>query len=158
MISTATRRKFRKLATFLETKVKPGWFDLNLWATGGFPEKECGSTACACGWATVCFPKSGLSFRDKCDGIVLEICWKPKKKGKTYSGGDAIGRFFDIDNISVQRLFSPTHYSGGGQKETVIKRLREAARTGLITTPNLWKPGGVVHKMSRYSSSDDYEI
>ena len=60
IVPMTTKEKLLKLAKFLEEEVQDPWFDLDKWATKGFTEKQCGSTACAVGWATACFPDSGL--------------------------------------------------------------------------------------------------
>jgi hypothetical protein len=48
--------KLLELAGFLESYVQDEWFDLNHWQQGGFSRRECGSVACAMGWATQLWP------------------------------------------------------------------------------------------------------
>jgi len=43
--------KLLKLADGLENYVQDEWWRYETWFTSGFPEKVCGSAACAIGWA-----------------------------------------------------------------------------------------------------------
>ena len=47
-----TKEKLLKLAKFLEEYVKDDWFNLDTWSTEGFQKEQCGSVACALGWAS----------------------------------------------------------------------------------------------------------
>lgn len=123
-LSAPTKRKLRKLADFLETTVKNKWFHIDFWATGGFREKKCGSTACALGWATTCFPRSGLSleweswgtFTVKYDGL---------------ENIDVAEKFFGIDNDTAYYLFMPESYPEDERgRNDVINRLREVVKQG----------------------------
>lgn len=99
------KAKLRKLAKFLRENVKDSWFDLDHWAEAGFEEKECGTTACAGGWATQAFPRSGLRLvYDEYDHGLLEVEYKGEK------GFDALASFFDISLSDSERLFFSGSY------------------------------------------------
>ena len=121
-----TKQKLLKLADFLEHKVKSRWFNLGSWSTPGFPEKKCGTTACAGGWATVCFPKSGLSLvSDEFNDEALEISYKG------VLNMDAVEVFFGINEDTAEYLFAPDRYPSRRRgKKSVIRRLREVANNG----------------------------
>ncbi len=130
-----TAEKLLELARFLVEEVKPKWFDLRSWAEKGFPQKKCGTTACAGGWATVCFPKSGL----KLSGFLfLESGLKLKAVSdsgflfleyKGYNGFAAVAQFFGITFEQANHLFSPSSYNlRSNKKSNVAKRLRELAK------------------------------
>ncbi len=128
-----TKQKLLKLADFLEHKVKRGWFDLETWGTHGFPEKECGTTACAAGWATVCFPRSGLSLVPSSNGYygqTLDICFKRTQSSPRIRGIKAVEKFFEIDADTAEYLFDPEEYPARRGKKSVIRRLREIANGG----------------------------
>ncbi len=129
-LSALTRRKLRKLANFLETHVKPDWFDLDSFATRGFTKKECGSTACALGWATVCFPKSGLSLVEGEDNW-MQFRFDHNSVSDFDFG--AATNFFNITMSMALCLFDPEEYeSAHSDKKEVIERLRSLASTGKI--------------------------
>lgn len=115
------KQKLRKLADFLERKVKDSWFSLEVWGNDGFVERKCGTTACAAGWATVCFPRSGLSLRNS------EICYKRKRRRKLVNM-DAVQSFFDLDRKTASFVFLPLSYSESrGGRRSVARRLRQVA-------------------------------
>lgn len=129
MPKMTTKQKLLKLADFLEHKVKSPWFDMETWADRGFPEKKCGTTACAVGWATVCFPRSGLTLmkddcEDSCDDDDLEIVYK-RPGHDTLSNFEACTAFFDIDHGTADYLFAPDEYPKRRQgRMSVVRRLR----------------------------------
>lgn len=74
------KRRLTCLANFLDTKVTDDWFDLDIIASAGFPEKECGSVACAMGWIPSAFPRrsdvtlepvSDLAMASRCNIIKI---------------------------------------------------------------------------------------
>ncbi len=119
-----TTQKLLKLADFLEHKVKSRQFDLATWGTAGFLEKECGSAACAAGWATVCFQGSGLTlvdnYADHCDIVY-------RRGRKTFEGFEACMNFFEIDRELAEHLFDPDEYTRPGRMD-VVRRLRAVAK------------------------------
>ena len=113
------KTKLAKLADFLENEVKPEWFYLGTWASAGFAERKCGTTACAAGWATVAFPNQG--FELKTEAITY----------KGYTSIEAVAAFFDINLHAAQFLFLPSHYLlGKREKKHVVQRIRTLVRTG----------------------------
>ncbi len=147
----STKEKLLALADFLENQVKDHWFDLRYWATTGFTEQECGTTACAAGWATVCFPDSGLSLTHHMAGI--NITMKYVSNGRTDFGSGAVQQFFGIGDELASHLFYHHHYRYGQQnksshlfyhhhyrygqqnKRHVVERLREVANRTDINVP-----------------------
>lgn len=133
-LSATTKRKLLKLADFLKTKVQSKWFNLDYWATAGFAEKECGTTACAVGWATVCFPRSGLRLVDDDgddDGWADDIDIKYTYRGEEFEGIDAAGKFFGIDDSTASYLFLPESYPEKRRgRKSVINRIREVVERG----------------------------
>ena len=124
-IAMTTKKKLLKLADFLEFKVKNRWFDLEYWADREFPEKKCGTAACAAGWATVCFPRSGLTLLPSvrfAGGGDLEVAYE------TLRGFDACMAFFKINRDEAEHLFDPDEYSEGRRgRMSVVRRLRTVA-------------------------------
>ena len=129
MIAT---EKLLKLAAFLETEVEDDWFDLKKWATAGFPEKVCGTVACAMGWATVCFPDQGLTLvPHKGQPHLLRPCFC--LGGIEYLDLDAAVRFFGIPYQEACWLFFSSCYPMRGMDQDkqeisrteVIERIRE---------------------------------
>ncbi len=116
----ATKEKLLKLARFLIEEVKPEWFDLSNWADKGFSQKKCGTTACAAGWATVCFPRSGLKLRS---GSLGSLEYRDEL------GFAAAMAFFGITRDEAYYLFDPVSYeSPHNKRRNVAKRLREVAK------------------------------
>ena len=121
------KKKLLKLADFLETKIpKRGWknwFNLTEWAQAGWVEKECGTTACAMGWATICFPRSDLrlTIHELSYGKVVELQYKG------YMGFCAAAKFFNIGENQAEFLFSEWAYlnEAGASPTVVAKRIRE---------------------------------
>ena len=132
-----TKQKLLKLADFLEHEVKNLWFNLETWSSIGFTEKECGTTACAAGWATVCFPRSGLSLvPNEYHDDSLEIIFKRTRTTAEldyFRGQYAVEAFFDIDSGTAKYLFDPGRYPLRQRcKKSVIRRLREIANNGRV--------------------------
>ncbi len=115
--------RLTQLADFLETTVKPGWLNMKIWADDGFAEQKCGTTACAFGWATQCFPELEIN-RDE-HGLVNE--WGVRIVGTESYGFDAAEEFFELSERDVMRLFCPDFYSRDEQTDAaaVIQRIRD---------------------------------
>jgi len=131
-MTNEAKRKLTKLANFLETKVKPKWFDLNSWAERGFQQKECGTTACAVGWATVAFKGEGLTL-----GIYDNIMYEGSE------GFEAAAKFFDVDESSASYLFDPEEYPLTRQSRVwVIRRIRQVVKSEMHAPTGLNKLNG----------------
>lgn len=81
-----------RLADFLET-VPPSKFDMGRWLSrGGQPhelQEECGTSACAGGWACVLFQDEGLKWEQ--DGS-----WGFMPTYDDMTGSDGLARFFGL--------------------------------------------------------------
>lgn len=130
--------KALRLAEFLETKVKPSWFDMSWWATKGFTKKECGTTACAMGWATVAFPRSAL-FLDNADETDIAYCshWSrpnviayKKADGTILHEDDAIEAFFQLKGKDERfaRIFWPGSYGRHPGRKITAKKVAARIR------------------------------
>lgn len=111
--------KLLKLAEFLETRVPKKAFNLAIWTTGGYeePTPECGSTACALGWAA----KARL--------FGLGLIGDTPMYG-TKMGFDAAKEVFNITFREAAFLFSPgTSPSGERDVCAVAKRIRQFANS-----------------------------
>ncbi len=125
------KNRLTKLADFLAKKVKPGWFNLSSWATRGFLEKECGTTACAAGWATVAFPNQGLELRKRySDRSILDLTFLPRTGRRITDPFQAAAVFFDIPEPVAQYIFCPSDYDFEKRtKRYVIARIRRVVKT-----------------------------
>lgn len=122
-------RRLNKLADYLETEVaravkeKRVKWDMREWAAGEKKPKKglnCGTAACAAGYATVIFPRS-LCLIESTFG---EDLWVLYEKDTNFSGFDACFSFFgtsvpfDYNRYHAMRPSLPT----------VVKAIRKAAR------------------------------
>ena len=119
MTETA-KTKLTILADFLAKKVKPKWFYLKTWASTGFKEQKCGTTACAGGWATMAFPNQGLELHGD-DSYTLSY--------ENHSGFHALAAFFDVDLLTAHYLFASSEYQEERSKNFVIQRIRQVVKT-----------------------------
>lgn len=105
------RKMLKKLARFLAHDVKDDWFYMGNWASAGFKEKKCGTTACALGWATACFPRSALKlFRGEgCENSSYDILYKDHN-GIEHTDYEAAEAFFQISYGEARWLFAPDEY------------------------------------------------
>lgn len=121
MNRTLNKRRLLKLADFLEHEVKPHWFDLLSFASEGFLKRECGSTACALGWAPTCFPRSGLSLNQSFPAFR----YTPKGGGRRHGGYAAAEVFFGLSDEQSSYLFSPPSYEPKRRgRMAVVRRIR----------------------------------
>ena len=99
-----------KLADFIEEVVPENRFDMHhfLGTNDDFPEEdihpdqleaECGTSACAAGWATLLFKKEGLKLAQEPYGQM----WNPAFE--EYEGYDALSIFFNIDITDASCIF-----------------------------------------------------
>ena len=105
--ATTIRGRQRLLGTaeFLEDYVKDDWFDLGYWATDGFTEKKCGTTACAFGWAAVKYPRSLALFQT--EGAITGVRLRNKPYFNNFLAAEM---FYSISAKEARYLFSPDHY------------------------------------------------
>ena len=124
-------RRLLRLADFLEHEVKNKWFDLTFWATEGWKDRECGSTACALGWATAIpeFKQAGLKLKVELSyGQPRVPIYIPayKEKERTSAGAS----FFGLSYDQASWLFSPWWYpESHTSRRYVAKRIRSFAET-----------------------------
>lgn len=122
--------RLTKLADLLDT-VPVDKFDLNYWGEArtryspapehlDIAKDECGTTACACGWACTIpeFREAGLHLE------LVSSVWRPSydlvyekteldrlPMGKvTYTNLSAAAAFFDLSRDAAERLFYPDSY------------------------------------------------
>lgn len=124
---TKGRLRLLTLAKFLDERVPATRFNLVCWVRDqGFKQRECGTAACACGWATTIreFRKDGLSLMHNEPALKL-------KGGMILDGWEAITTFFEITHTQAERLFSYTAYDAfaSGPRD-VAKRIRGFVKGG----------------------------
>ncbi len=125
-MTAKAKERLTILSDFLQNEVKPRWFHLASWATEGFIERKCGTTACAAGWATVAFPRQGLKLA--LVGKAHELSYKDNM------GFHAAAAFFDIDYLTAIYLFAFSAYLPERRsKSYVIRRIREVVKTGMFS-------------------------
>lgn len=97
------------LAQFLRN-IPEDRFCLVSWADAYFTEDVCGTTACACGWATTIFPNLGLDTGG--DLILLDDNKDQAFDDEGYSiwGIEAAESFFDISNNVAVNFFIDSYY------------------------------------------------
>ncbi len=108
--------KLTKWASALEEQVPKDRYRQKVWATEGFVENECGTTACAAGWAVVLFKDEGLRL-----GKSEETGSSLVPRFEDVSGGEAIGQFFGIS-------YQEASYITNGGAETCPKAAAERIR------------------------------
>lgn len=113
-------RRLLVLAEFLETKVPIEKFNLDTWASGELD--ECGTTACACGWATTIpeFAAAGLTLSP------LTVFGRRGLRFDGHASYTAASKFFETDGVDAYKLFSPEAYSSSdfGNARKVAARIR----------------------------------
>lgn len=103
------RERLLRLAEFLEKSVPVSQFNMGIF--GGGCDKytslgDCGTSACACGWATVLFEQDGfkLDAESLQDGDFL-ITYRDRFEW------DAIEEFFGLDAEEAESLFMDASYN-----------------------------------------------
>ena len=129
-ITKRADKMLTKLADFLENDVRDRMFDLGIfWDETGRDVLEddlynCGTTACACGWAAVS-PK----FR----GLVTESHGNIYHKKSDTSDLEAAGNYFSITKAQADYLFDPSYYrSGRSGRKSVVNRIRKFVKDGCV--------------------------
>lgn len=135
-MTAKTKRRLLKLAEFLKKQVEPEWFNLGVFADDGFQHRKCGTTACAWGWASQCFPRSGITL-DTWDGSELTVCYGG------YTDYDAAKAFFEMTGDQVRYLFDPYSYPMGDctEKDDVARRIKSFVKNNGILPVNhaMWE-------------------
>ena len=147
-MKSITVARLQTLADFLKT-VEPERFDLDYWrnrpdldnllrvdaddsaaiVTDEELKNECGTTACAIGWACTIpeFQQSGLIY--KVDSTGGDVCYTNKGKDTViYTGAAAVKRFFVFNSHhTAQLLFYPHNYQKEGDTSIneVIDRIEK---------------------------------
>lgn len=102
--------RLRLLADFLE-KLPPERFDLWNWSYGDFKPNRCGTTACACGWATTIFNEFELV-----DSFVAY---------KDFISWYAVEKFFQLEQREAMKLFSEGSYVSKATPKMVSEKIRK---------------------------------
>lgn len=111
-------RRLLVLAEFLETKVPASAFDLSDW--------NCGTSACAVGWATTIpeFRLLGLRLRtDKGQSHLYPILWESGTLAPLI-GWDAVCVIFDINEFQADGLFEIGSYEELPTPRSVAANIR----------------------------------
>lgn len=121
------KERLLRLADFLEKEVPAAHFDMTTWVAGlmtsgpdGFKKLgECGTTACAFGWATQIpeFADAGLEL---CGGEVI-LRRPDMDKRKPAWGDGAAEEFFSLDGPGVDHLFHSSGYGWRTPKEVAAQ-------------------------------------
>ena len=118
------KERLLRLADVILPKVPKANFDMSYW--------ECGTTACAIGWACQdpVFNAEGFKFTEG-----YGDAWKVpvfQAEPDTFKRWFAIQRFFDLNLVDAEYLFSGTKYRGEGYSgihdipsKAVSKRIHE---------------------------------
>lgn len=121
------RHRLFVLARFLSL-LRDDRFDLKHWRSDDFDVKDCGTTACAGGWATTLpsFRRAGLKFTHDVDfGLT------PTFQDKI--GYFALEDFFNINNSISFAFFCPEKYvSSSTPPKRVAQRITTYLKTGKI--------------------------
>lgn len=123
-----------KLADFLETKVDPKRFNLKYWATTDYMPQSCGTTACAMGWATVCFPRSGLKILQSTFSPTIDLIYKK------HNGWEAVEEFMDLSEMEATWLFDEQAYPLTEPKtgpRAVAERIRQFVKARQLSKPKM---------------------
>ena len=109
-------KRLEQLADFLQHKVNNSWFNLDSWESDGWEQKECGSTACALGWATVRF--RGLVMYHGAPQLADDL--------GLYHPLEVAAYFFDISRDQAYEFFMPCQYEKThSTKMDVVRKIRE---------------------------------
>ena len=116
------------LAYFLKTEVPPELFDMYSYCSRrlsglGFPKEhlgECGTTACALGWATVVFPQK---FRFGPTGGIVPIGPDNPSNTPIRYSYEPYQKFFGISAEEAEQLFASCHNRSPLEEAAVIEEL-----------------------------------
>lgn len=118
--------RLTKLADFLETSVEETNFKMYTWG-----EKwHCGTTYCACGWATQIFWDEGFRGEWVRDTGILWINYTSDEG--SFEGWEAVREFFDLDVKESHHLFLDEKYDTPS-KTNVVERIRNFVKNGGIS-------------------------
>lgn len=117
-------------------------FDLTSWFTGLGDcddcdnQYDCGTVACAVGWAcrVPAFHRLGLSSETRC-GVTEPLYHDPETDpggDNTREGWDAVEQFFGLSQVSANYLFSSYQYNHGNsaRPSDVAARIRDFVASG----------------------------
>jgi hypothetical protein len=106
-----------RLADFLETQVPESRLNMGHWQSGDLVN-QCGTTGCACGWATTIpeFREAGFTMADWGEVAYRRVL-----------GYHGASLFFDISYEESLMLFSPTSYPREDETpiDEVVRRIRD---------------------------------
>lgn len=83
-------------------KVDPAQFRMDVWFTN-LPAKRCDSYGCAAGWCAV-------DPQFKTEGLRLQGITTPQPAFGHFTGYQALGEFFDLNDGNTHYLFDPDYY------------------------------------------------
>jgi len=132
-ITKRAGERLLKLADFLEHDVPSKQFNLQDWVLGSGGVNDCGTVACACGWAAISPKFRGLiaEYGDRGVGIV---CTRTKTEDI-----DAAVDYFHITETQGEYLFYGESYpSAGGGRMAVVKRIRKFVKDKQIKGNGLY--------------------
>ncbi len=125
-LTPLAEQRLMRLADFLEKNVPPERFSLDAWSTGDLI--DCGTAACACGWATEIpeFKEAGLWLDTSRVGpphAYVEGCIMFGELADV----EAVEAFFEIDTKTVTFLFMRVSYDYWTPitPQLVAKRIRK---------------------------------
>lgn len=121
--TTNGRERLRLLAQFLRL-VPEERFDLMSWADSDFQTNECGTAACACGWATVIFPEFQLKKEifAKEDDEDYEI-FQYELVYQDFVNWRAVEEFFNLYTHQCYSLFNKSFYDEPATPTLVSERI-----------------------------------
>lgn len=120
-ITKRAAKKLTKLADFLEHDVPSKQFNLQEWVSGSGGVNDCGTIACACGWAAISPKFRGLTTKEMQFGGINIIC-----TGTGAEGIEAVVDYFHITEAQGDYLFLDYNYPNtGGGRMAVVKRIRK---------------------------------
>lgn len=103
------------LAEFLRDKVPADRLDMSDWVTdgpdgGSFAADDCGTAACACGWATRIPEFAAAGFR--LNTYRTAVVYQPTPDGPRTTHWEAVFDFFGLSGRQATYLFSGRAYLG----------------------------------------------
>jgi len=111
-----------KLADFLDNLPRKR-FNICVFGDKDFSPKECGTQACALGWAPTAFPRSNLWLSDDDWYYNKQVNYKDTK-GKIYRDERAGAKFFDIPKEHAFKLFVESADNKKLTRKQMAKKLR----------------------------------
>lgn len=124
--------RLERLATHLETKVRPGSFDINSWGNGDDPD-ALGYVGCAAGHSVAIFRADGLKLDPGYAGSAELAYGNLKNAGATKA-------FFGVNDAEYRTLFTtfggaahdPKKAAANIRKVVTVRRVRESLTRAAI--------------------------